>query len=397
MPNDANQKFKSELENELREILKYWKYNTLDESNGGFYGRRNFKNKLIPKADKGIILNTRLLWAFSAAGKFNKDESLKVYADRAYEYLKDHFQDPSHNGLYWELDYTGKPKNTRKQIYAQAFGIYALSEYYRLRGKEEAKDWALSLFDLVETWARDQKNNGYLEAFKNDWSPIADVRLSEKEDNSAKTMNTHLHLLEAYTTLAQISKNTKVLEALENLIVLFLNRFYDETSQHFHLFFDENWHRTKAIVSYGHDIEAIWLLTEACKAVANPKLLLETKSISVAVAKTFLKQAYIPKSGIINEVDLDTGNVDTDRHWWAQMEALVGLQYAYEFSGDIQFRNAQLDIWNYTKKHFIDSKYGEWHFRLNENQEPYTTEDKVSMWKAPYHNSRACMVLIKLI
>ena len=397
MPNDANQKFKSELENELREILKYWKYNTLDESNGGFYGRRNFKNKLIPKADKGIILNTRLLWAFSAAGNFYKDESLKVYADRAYEYLKDHFQDPSHYGLYWELDYTGKPKNTRKQIYAQAFGIYALSEYYRLRGKEEAKDWALSLFDLVETLARDQKNNGYLEAFQNDWSPIADVRLSEKEDNSAKTMNTHLHLLEAYTTLAQISKNTNVLEALENLIVLFLNRFYDETSQHFHLFFDENWHRTKAIVSYGHDIEAIWLLTEACKAVANPNLLLETKSISVEVAKTFLKQSYIPKSGIINEVDLDTGNVDTDRHWWAQMEALVGLQYAYEFSGDIQFRNAQLDIWNYTKKHFIDSKYGEWHFRLNENQEPYTTEDKVSMWKAPYHNSRACMVLIKLI
>ena len=397
MPNDANQKFKSELENELREILKYWKYNTLDESNGGFYGRRNFKNKLIPKADKGIILNTRLLWAFSAAGNFYKDESLKVYADRAYEYLKDHFQDPSHYGLYWELDYTGKPKNTRKQIYAQAFGIYALSEYYRLSGTEEAKDWALSLFDLVETLARDQKNNGYLEAFQNDWSPIADVRLSEKEDNSAKTMNTHLHLLEAYTTLAQISKNTNVLEALENLIVLFLNRFYDETSQHFHLFFDENWHRTKAIVSYGHDIEAIWLLTEACKAVANPNLLLETKSISVEVAKTFLKQSYIPKSGIINEVDLDTGNVDTDRHWWAQMEALVGLQYAYEFSGDIQFRNAQLDIWNYTKKHFIDSKYGEWHFRLNENQEPYTTEDKVSMWKAPYHNSRACMVLIKLI
>ncbi len=397
MPNDANQKFKSELENELREILRYWKSNTLDESNGGFYGRRDFKNKLIPKADKGIILNTRLLWAFSAAGNFYKDESLKVYADRAYEYLKDHFQDPSHYGLYWELDYTGKPKNTRKQIYAQAFGIYALSEYYRLSGKEEAKDWALSLFDLVETRARDQKNNGYLEAFQNDWSPIADVRLSEKEDNSAKTMNTHLHILEAYTTLAQISKNTKVHEALEILIVLFLNRFYDETSQHFQLFFDENWHRTKAIVSYGHDIEAIWLLTEACKAVANPKLLLKTKSISVAVAKTFLKQAYIPKSGIINEVDLDTGNVDTDRHWWAQMEALVGLQYAYEFSGDIQFRNAQLDIWNYTKKHFIDSKYGEWHFRLNENKEPYTTEDKVSMWKAPYHNSRACMVLIKLI
>lgn len=394
MKNEEFIQFKNEIRSELDSILTYWKTNSVDTVNGGFYGRRDFNNNLIADANKGVILNTRLLWSFSAAGNFYKNDTYKTYADRAYTYLKTNFQDQEFKGLYWELDHEGNPVNKRKQIYAQAFGIYALSEFYRYTANEEALNWAISLFNLIEKYARDNKLNGYLEAFQENWSPIEDMRLSEKDDNSAKTMNTHLHILEAYTNLLQVTGNSAVKEVLENLTKLFLEKFLNTKTHHFQLFFDTQWKRANNVVSFGHDIEAVWLIVDACKAMANKDLLQQAEQVTLEVASTFLKEAYIPQKGVVNEQDMNTGEVDTDRHWWPQMEAIVGLQYAFEISGEEHFRTAQLDIWQYTKNHIIDHKNGEWHFRLNKNNEPYTSEDKLSMWKAPYHNSRACMLVL---
>ena len=391
----SREDLRNELSAELDSILDYWKEFSPDDEHGGFVGRRDHYNKLIPKANKGIILNTRLLWTFSAIGNFKRDKNTVEFAVRAYNYLKDYFQDSKNGGVFWELDYTGKPVNTRKQIYAQAFAVYALSEYYKLTQEEEAKNWAVSIFGLIEEHGRDRKNNGYLEAFQQDWSPIEDMRLSEKEDNSSKTMNTHLHILEAYTTLYQVTGEERVKEALQNLSELFLERFYAEEMQHFHLFFDEYWNRTNSIVSYGHDIEAVWLIIEAVKALNNPDLLERANKVAVAVAETFLKEGYVKGSGVLNEKNLDSGKLDNDRHWWPQVEAMVGLDFAFRLTNENKFQEAIYDIWKYTKAQIIDRENGEWYFRVNEKNEPYTNEDKLGMWKAPYHNSRACMMLLK--
>ncbi len=394
---DPTAQFKAELSAELENILKYWNEFSLDERNGGFVGQRDHYNKEIPNASKGIILNTRVLWTFSAVANHKKEKSgeLRSLADRAYGYLKRAFQDDIFGGVFWEVDAEGNPINRRKQIYAQAFAIYALSEYHILSGDEEAKEWALELFKLVEKHAREREFNGYLEAFQEDWSPIEDMRLSEKDKNSAKTMNTHLHVLEAYTTLHKITKSEAVKEALDNLIEIFLEKFYDPKNQHFQLFFDNQWIREGNVASYGHDIEAVWLMIEAAKASGNEDLIKKTQNIAVPVAETFLEEAYVPGKGVINEKDLDSGKIDTDRHWWPQAEAMVGLEYAYQISGEKNFRNAIFDIWNFTQEHIIDRENGEWFFRIDENNRPYTQEDKLGMWKCPYHNSRACIVLMK--
>lgn len=385
---------KRELSEELVNILQYWGKYSLDNENGGFVGRRNHENIEDTKANKGIILNTRILWTFSAIGNYKKDNSTLKFAKRAFDYLQQKFQDHEMGGVYWELDAKGNPINKRKQIYAQAFAIYALSEYYILTKEEQALNWAYSLFLLVEKHALDKHKHGYLEAFDKDWQAIDDMRLSEKDLNASKTMNTHLHILEAYTTLFSISGSVLVKKALENLILLFLNKFYKTENNHFRLFFNDDWEHLDQKVSYGHDIEAFWLLIEAAKSIQNTDLLQKIKSLTKPLTNTFLEEAYVENGGIINETDLVTKHTDKDRHWWPQAEAMVGLYYAYQITEEYHYLTPVFNIWTYIREHIIDHKNGEWFFRVDENNVPYQQEDKISMWKCPYHNSRACIVLL---
>ncbi|WP_418511192.1 AGE family epimerase/isomerase [Corallibacter sp.] len=383
---------KSELNNELYNILNYWIENTLDLKYGGFVGRIDHYNNIIPEASKGIILNTRILWSFSAASNHLKTNEYQNICDRAYDYLKKHFNDPINEGLYWELDFKGNTTNSRKQIYAQAFGIYALSEYYMFSKNEDAKNWATKLFKLIEKHAKDTKKLGYLEAFNKDWSPIKDMRLSEKDMNASKTMNTHLHILEAYTSLAKIYDNDDLKESLTVLTSLFLNTFLNKEN-HYELFFDDDWNLLSHSVSYGHDIEAAWLVIEAAKQINNNELLKKANKVAIDVANTFLAEGIDTEGAVINEKNISTNHKDTDRHWWPQVEALVGLKYAYELTNDNKYINASQKIWQFTKNNLLDSKNGEWFFRVDKLGNIYKNEDKVSMWKAPYHTSRACIML----
>ncbi|MBO0321047.1 AGE family epimerase/isomerase [Muricauda sp. CAU 1633] len=386
------QVLQSELRTELDRILNYWSQNTLDFDHGGFWGRIDHRNKIVSNAPKGIILNTRILWSFSAASNHLKTNEYQFICDRAHEYLKDHFKDSIHSGVFWELDYTGNPINTRKQIYAQAFAIYALSEYYILSKNEEAKQWAIQLFEIIEKVAKDPLNGGYLEAFREDWSPIEDMRLSTKDMNASKTMNTHLHILEAYTRLSDIYENDQLKSSLKELVFLFQERFLT-VENHYDLFFDTNWNLLSSVVSYGHDIETAWLVIEAVKRLKNNALLKEVQDTAIRVANTFLQEAIDDDMGVINEKNTKTGHVDQDRHWWPQMEAIVGLGYVYDVTNNAKYIETALSIWKFAKKHLIDHENGEWHFRVDKNGAPYTQEDKVSMWKAPYHTTRACISL----
>ena len=386
--------FYKSLTTELNSIVNYWKHNSVDKKEGGFLGKRDHYNHTVPNAHKGIILNTRLLWSFSMLQQYDPHFNVNELAKRSFQYLKTYFQDKEHGGLFWELTAEGKPFQPKKQIYAQAFGIYSLVAYYKVSQEEEAKDWAIALFHLIEKHALDAIENGYIEAFEKDWSPLTDMRLSIKSRDAEKTMNTHLHILEAYTSLLEINPNEQLRKALKNLIDLLLNRFLNE-EYNFELFFDKQWKLVSHEISFGHDIEAAWLLIDAAKVVNEERLIAITQDKAVKIADRFLELGYKKGEGVLNELNRNNQQFDTDRHWWPQVEAMVGLHYAYQLTKEEKYKNAVLDIWEYTQKHIIDRKNGEWHFQVNEKNIPFEKEDKLSMWKAPYHNSRALTKLLK--
>ena len=377
---------------ELEQILNYWTKFGIDNKDGGFVGQRDFYNTVVPNADKGIILNTRLLWSFSAASNYLKSSKYESVCDRAYTYLKTYFKDKVYEGVFWEVNHLGIPTNTRKQVYAQAFAIYALSEYYKFSKKQEVKDWAITIFKNLEKYARVNKQAGYFEAFNEDWTPIADMRLSEKDMNAAKTMNTHLHVLEAYTSLLEIYNDKTLKDALVELIILFQNKFIND-SGHYDLFFNEKWNRLSNTISFGHDIETAWLVIEAAKAIKDDTLLKETQVTAIKVIHAFLLEGIDQQGAVMNEKDTVSNKLDTDRHWWPQVEALIGLKYGYTISKNIDYLQKSKKIWNFTKKYLIDKENGEWHFRVDAMGLPYKQENKVSMWKAPYHTIRACIIM----
>ncbi len=382
------------LANELQNILNYWSENTVDEINGGFVGERDHYNNLVPNASKGIILNSRILWSFSAASNHLKTDKYNALCERSYNYLKTNFNDENFGGVYWELDVKGNPINTRKQVYAQAFMIYALSEYYILSNNKEALNWAVELYELVEKYAKDNIFRGYIEAFNEDWSPISDMRLSDKDANEAKTMNTHLHVLEAYTNLYKVYKNEGLKNNLTELINLFLTKFLN-SNNNLNLFFDEQWNLKSSVVSFGHDIETAWLLIEAAKVLENKTLITETERVAVLIADVFMKNGIDTDGGVMNDYEPKTGKLDGDKHWWPQAEALVGLRYAYNITKDEKYLSISTKILNFIQTKIIDKTNGEWFWRVDKKGKLYTSDYKIGMWKAPYHTSRACIVLNK--
>ena len=383
-----------EMGDELNQILSYWQEFSLDHPYGGFVGERDFNNRLVEKSPKGIILNSRILWSFAAAGNFLKTDQFNPICERSFDYLYTFFRDPEFGGVFWELDFQGKKLNARKQVYAQAFMIYALSEYAKLGKNEKALHWAIEISELIEKYAYDQRYLGYAEAFSRDWSPIADRRLSEKDANEAKTMNTHLHILEAYTSLYEVAPSGFLKGRLEEIITLFLDKFFDSKTHHFQLFFDEKWQAKGDIVSYGHDIEAAWLILEAAKVIDHTELFNRSKKLALAIAKTFAAEGIDRNGGVNYEYNVSTKVLDTDKHWWPQAEAIVGLNYAYEISQNESYLLLASKIWSFTKENLIDKKNGEWFWSVNGQNEPKVSTYKLGFWKAPYHNSRACMKMM---
>lgn len=389
-----SQIFKKEIEKEFHQLLNWWIGNMVDEESGGFYGRIDGHNQLHPKADKAIILNSRILWTFSAAANFSPTESYKATAKRAYDYLIQHFWDTEAGGVYWMLDYQGKAIQTKKQIYAQAFAIYAFSEYYQLTREEEALEKAIFLFELIEKYSFDQKENGYFEAYSQNWELLEDLRLSEKDANEAKTMNTHLHILEAYTNLYKVHKAPNLQRQLTNLIQLFSDKFITLPNPHLHLFFDEHWNLKSHEISFGHDIEASWLLVEAAEVLGDVNLLDKTKALALKIAEATLKEGIANDGSLLNEA-APNGITDDDRHWWPQAEAIVGFLNAYQISNDNIYLDTSFNLWNFIKEYMLDHDNDEWHWMVNNKGLPNYQEDKAGPWKAPYHNGRMCLEVLK--
>ncbi len=393
---DELEVYKTELSHELSRILDYWIKYTIDKDNGGFVGRIDSEEHVIADSPKGSVLNARILWSFSAAYNLDKNGDYLNYAERAYQYIIDHFIDKEHGGVYWMVDYKGNPLDTKKQVYAIAFTIYALSEYYIASGNNEAKTLAILLYNSLLKYSYDTAKTGYFEAFTRDWQPISDLRLSAKDANEKKTMNTHLHVLEAYTTLYHIWPDDGLREQIVGLINNFTDHIIDTKNNHLVLFFDENWNRRSSTVSYGHDIEATWLLQKASMVINDQPLIDKIKQLNIGITEATL-EGLDTDGGLWYEYEPETGHLIKEKHWWPQAEAMVGFYNTWQITGDDKYLHLSKNNWRFVKNHILDTKNGEWVWGINNKGELMPGEDKVGLWKCPYHNSRACIEIITRI
>lgn len=384
-------RLKGEMLDQLtRRMLPYWAEHAVDLANGGFLGQIRQNGVPVPDAAKGSVLNARILWTFAAA---YRELGVDAYADlagRAFDYLQRYFWDPVEGGVFWTVDGSGSPLQTRKQNYAQAFVLYGLSEYFRAVGDPNALTRAVRVFELIEAHFRDDRNGGYIEALGRSWERIPDVRLSERDMNAPKSMNTHLHVLEAYTNLLRVWPDPCLRDRVIELLTLFLERVYDPRTSHLYMFFEVDWTPVSRVISFGHDIEAAWLLLEAADVVGDPGLRERVGRTTVNLARATLNGGLDPDGGLFNE-SLPQGEVDADKYWWVQAEAVVGFLNAYQETHSLDFLEAAVSTWDFAQAYLADNGFGEWYFRVARSGEAYPGDDKVGMWKCPYHGARACL------
>ena len=390
--------FKKEMQDVLTgNILPFWIDKMVDHENGGFYGRIDGHGNLHADAEKGGILNARILWTFSAAYRvLGKSEYLEM-ATKTKNYIITHFINHKYGGTYWSLDYKGNPKDTKKQFYAIGFMIYGLSEYVRATGDKEALDYAIQLFECIEEHSLDVIYNGYIEACTREWGEIADMRLSVLDANYPKSQNTHLHIIEPYANLYRVWKDERLEKALRNMINIFTDKIPNPETNHLDLFFEKDWTRGAGhLESYGHDIECSWLMHEAALVLGDAEVLKKVEEIVPLVAKASEK-GLNPDGSMIHEANLDTGHVDDDLHWWVQAEAVVGFYNIYQHFGDESALDKSLQCWQYIKDNLIDYEGGEWYWSRRPDGTLNLDDDKAGFWKCPYHNGRMCLEIIERI
>jgi mannobiose 2-epimerase len=380
-------------------ILPFWMRYAVDRQNGGFYGTIDENLNVEKEAERSAVVNTRILWTFSAASRLIGREYRET-ADWAYDYITNKFLDQENGGLFWMVDYQGNPVSTRKQIYAQAFGIYAFVEYHRATGNAASLNHARRLFRLIEEHSYDPVFKGYLEARGRDWQPLEDMRLSGKDLNSPKSMNTHLHVMEAYTDLLLVWRDPALEAKQAELLELTMDRIIDASTGHFKLFFDERWNSLSDHVSYGHDIEGSWLLVEAAEVLGDTGLIERARKLAITMAEAVYEQGLDRDGSLFYEADAHGALIDPKKHWWAQAEAVVGFYNAFQISGEERFAAAARRTWDYIEVKVVDKVHGEWHAKLTPEGVPLTAKEDadatlVGPWKCPYHNARVCYEMIK--
>ncbi len=386
--------YRQQMEAELAEILQFWVTHSLDNERGGFIGRITGAGVPDPAAPKGGVLNARILWTFSAAYRHTKNKQYLALAHRAYDYLMAHFWDREYGGVYWSVAADGSPLETRKQVYGQAFALYGLSEYYRTTSRPDVLSACKSLYDWIEKHSFDPKQGGYFEAFTREGGMLNHSQLSAKDQNDPKTMNTHLHVLEAYANVYRIWPDEGLARQLRRLLQTFRQHIIDPHTYHQGLFFSANWKPTADLVSYGHDIEAAWLLLEAAEVLGDKKLIQEMKIVAVEMARAVGKTIE-PDGSLLYELNRTTGHADTHREWWVTAEAMVGFLNAYQLTGDKTFYEQSVCSWQFAQENLLDKPAGEWRWGVFADHSPMVKNDKIGFWKCPYHNSRACLEVME--
>lgn len=388
--------FKQEMLHELEgNILAFWRDKMTDQVHGGFLGRIDGNGVAHPEAEKGAMLNACILWAFSAAYRVTRTMEWLSTATRAKDYFVSHFIDKECGGVYWSLNPDGTPKDTKKQTQAIGFAIYGLSEFTRATGDQDTLALALSLYHDIEDHAYDPENNGYIEALTRDWKPIGDMPLSDKDENASRTMNTHLHIIESYTNLLrclneQDDDNDELRASVVNLLHIFTDIIINRQTGHLDLFFNDRWEGKRNVESFGHDIEAAWLLHEAALVLDD----VDIDDVVRRVAKA-ADEGVQPDGSMVYEHWKDTGRTDTQRQWWTLCENVIGHLDLYQYYGDRDALGVALNCWNFIKRRIVDHEQGEWLWSVDAEGRPNRKDDKAGFWKGPYHNSRLCLEVLE--
>lgn len=375
---------------ELERILSWW--TGLRDPRGGYFGEVSASGELKPAADRGLVLNSRILWAFSAA--YNALE-LQEYLDAAkwaFDYLRARFVDARFGGVFWSVTPGGVPLDTKKQLYAQGFAIYGLSEYYRASGSGEALEAARKLFDIVEEHFHDDLHGGYFEALARDFSPIADKSLSAHDINADKTMNSHLHILEAYANLYTVWPSEALGARVRELLDIICHRVM-HPGGHLQLYFRDDWTVLPGGCSFGHDIETSWLALECADALGDPALAEQVAGYCRRLAAAG-NEGLQPDGSMIYERHLD-GTPDFFREWWVQAESAVGNLWAARRLGDPAGLRRSAAAWQYIRRHLVDTEHGEWFWGVNPDGTPDLSRPKAGFWKCPYHNTRMLLQLLE--
>jgi cellobiose epimerase len=372
------------------DILPFWLERTPDHDFGGFVGAIRNDLSVEREAHKGVVLNARILWTFARAYRLLDEPGLLDAARRACDYFVGHFVDPEHSGVYWLVDFRGNPVDTSKKTYAQAFACFALAEYGVAAADAQAAMLACTLMETVVVRCRDAEHGGYFETFSRDWKLSDDQRLSGVDLNEKKSMNAHLHLLEACAGLTRAGHRGNPKKWLRGLIDIHLDRILDPRTGHLKMFFAEDWSVRSTRISFGHDIEGSWLLREAAEQLGDEGLRAKARDAALAIAQAVYREGRDGEGAILYEAD-PSGIIDGDRHWWPQAEAVVGFLNAWELSGDERYFEAAENCWEFIERRIIDRTRGEWFWKVSGAGIPDETRYKVDMWKCPYHNSRACI------
>lgn len=395
--------FKSEVKDEFFNILAYWIKNSVDLKNGGFYGTLDEFGKGRETA-KGAVATGRILWGFSTAIHFinSKPElasnktlipELEKLCQRAYESLKNDFWDTKNGGTYWMVDAQGKKSEGKKLMYGHSFFVYGMSEYYRATGYKPALEMAQKCFNEIINHSYDGDKGGYIEAYEENWSETDDYILAK--GISRKSMNTHLHLLECFANLYRVDKSEKVHFHLKHCLEVVMDHIIGENNTRMTLFFTEDWEPQTKAISYGHDIEASWLVLESAEILGDKHLLERCEKTCFGMARD-AAEGLQSDNGMIYEFDPENGHSNSSRDWWVMAEAMVGFYNAYQMSGKAHFLEKSENSWEFIKEFIIDHENGEWFGGVTPDHK-VTGRGKGSPWKAPYHNLRACMEIYKRI
>ncbi len=387
--------YQAEMEAELKSILSYWSRHAVDDQRGGFHGSIDHSDMVVPGAPRGIVMYSRICWAFSAAYGYLPDKAWLQMATRSFRYIRDNFVDQEYGGVYWSLTENGEILDSKKQVYGLAFCIYGLSEYYRVTGDRDALRLCHALTSMIEENSHDKVKGGYLEAFTREWKPLADLRLSDKDDNASKTMNTHLHVVEAYTNLYKADPSTDLKEKIASLLQLFDEKFLDHSSGHYRLFFDDNWQSQSELVSYGHDIEAAWLLQQCAEVIEHPELTGLFRKLAIQVTNA-AAEAQDDDGGLWYESGPAGRDMILEKHSWPQAEAMIGFFNAYQLTGRHSYLEKSIGSWLFTRRFIRDNEKGEWFWGVLKDY-AVMKKDKAGFWKCPYHNTRACLEIIHRI
>ncbi len=374
----------------LADIVTFWQ-GLRDDTYGGYYGYMDQDLVLDKKAEKGCILNSRILWFFSEAAMLLKRQDLRAEADHAYAFLMERCLDRDCGGVFWSMTYDGKPLDTTKHTYNQGFAIYALSAYYRLTGNQQALDTARDIFRLIEAYCTDEV--GYLEAFTADWGPESNEKLSENGVMAEKTMNTLLHVFEGYSGLYQATRDPAVGRAMERILTIYADKIWSAELRRQLVFFDKDYHSIIDLYSYGHDIESSWLMDWGCGLLDDTALREKISAINAQMAAAVYDAAWDHDS-LANECD--RGEKNELRIWWVQAETVVGLVHQWQKTGEEKYRTAAAKTWHFICKHLVDKRSGsEWFWCVDKFGAPTPGKPIVEPWKCPYHNGRMCMELIR--